>query len=163
MLHSVETDHFFQLLSQRFSTESHSNSCHLNPGTSFSGLRPMSAKLSLHAFTAASSSLLFLGENVSVTSTRKNGKYSGSTGSGCAWIPYSSPRSVCILVLSLSAHESLTLANRSGRAFEHADFFRCEVGPRATEGLVKLLSQVEHATHVSHPGHVPLREVTIKR
>ena len=71
-----------QLLSQRFCTDSHPNSCHLKSGASFSMFRFVSRRLSMHALTATSSSFLLWGVNGSVTPTRENGQHSGSAGWG---------------------------------------------------------------------------------
>ena len=57
----------------------------------------------------------------------------------------------------------MVLANFAGRPIEHPRFLRFGGFPLATERPLKRSRVVEHAVHVGHPGHVPLREVAVKR
>ena len=54
-------------------------------------------------------------------------------------------------------------ANLPGRAIKHSIFIRCRGVPRATKGLCKGRRSGEHVLHGGYLGHVPLRDVTIKR
>ena len=54
-------------------------------------------------------------------------------------------------------------ANLPTRASEHSIFIRCRSAPRAAERPFKFFRSGEHVLHAGHPGHVPLRDVDVKR